>query len=208
MKRKLYSSLWILFFLVNSLVYAEEKYFYLKGESDGIQIKIKMLSKYTLDYEKFKSYNELWTFLADDSNFFMGKGLEICLNDFPVEIINRSGKSIKFSRTSDSLTFILDGKVQIPYYIYIDEEKGCYPDILEPNENCSFIMEPLLLKTDFSYELYYHIYNIHKFLVLADYQIKQKIKTEDTIIESIKILSAVFRTGIGMKTINLYPVYE
>ena len=188
-----------------------EKHLYLKGEIDGIEIRIKLLSEKT--YELSWLYNTSFTpkkfyeYLDDPANFHMGVFLELSKeNNYPVEIKNNSAKSVRFNKLYDSLVFMV-GSLEMPYNIDAIDNK--YPEILNPSESFNFTIKSLLNQNPFSFELYYKSYAINKLPLITDYLIREEITTEEQAIATItKSFGATYTIGLEQKKINLVPVFE
>ncbi len=188
-----------------------EKHLYLKGEIDGVEIRIKLLSEksYSFSWLSDVSFipSKFYEYLNDPANFHMGVFLELSKeNNYPVEIKNTSAKSVRFNKLYDSLVFMIDS-LEMPYTIDVFDDK--YPEVLKPSESCSFTIKSLLNQKPFSFELYYKSYNINKLPLMIDYLIREEITTEAQAISSLaKSFGATYSIGLEKKKINLIPVFE
>ena len=104
--------LFLLFLILHSSLFANDKVprCYLMGNLDGIEIRIKLLTKYNLChfYDVFDTSDDFYNFIIDCS-----KNLDIYryiarigTNDFPVEIKNNSSRIIKTDAKSDYVKFL------------------------------------------------------------------------------------------------------
>ena len=128
-----------MFFISISMccVYANEHHLYLKGESDGISIKIRLLDKYDLSpfYSVFNSsddfLNEFLLKYQKDLSIFHHIS-RIATNDFPIEIKNNSGKKIILDNKYDSLYFSVGVTIKD-----FDSNYSC--DLVSQNEKKTII---------------------------------------------------------------------
>lgn len=167
MKKRLQQLLFILFLFTSSLTYAEEKHLYLKGESDGIEIRIKLLDKYSFKefYSDFSSREQFNTFLE---KCITNKTLEkhtmiIATNDFPVEVKNNSDKAITFSKQNDRLKVFVDShgtSVELMRYQKKDSVTNDYPRYtVLPNKNVSFLIDSRYPYDDFYRDFKEYVYD-------------------------------------------------
>ncbi len=227
-KRKLF--LFLIFTLFCNLMFAEEnnKYLYLKGEADGVEIRIRLLSEIVLGYENYKTplelqeyFNKYFTSKPNDYNMM----LLAVSNHFPVEIINNSDKSVQFNEYNDSLTFVIDGR-QMLYDLKV--ENNDYPKKIFPSGKVLFTIKSLYSEQDCVYdamqiqlgnnkvlqnENFVKAFILNQYPSIMDYGIKKgKEMTQgkiDQIMETFsKSFYAVYELGIENKEIYLYPVYE
>ena len=227
-KRKLF--LFLIFTLFCNLMFAEEnnKYLYLKGEADGVEIRISLLSEIVLGYENYKTplelqeyFNKYFTSKPNDYNMM----LLAVSNHFPVEIINNSDKSVQFNEYNDSLTFVIDGR-QMLYDLKV--ENNDYPKKIFPSGKVLFTIKSLYSEQDCVYdamqiqlgnnkvlqnENFVKAFILNQYPSIMDYGIKKgKEMTQgkiDQIMETFsKSFYAVYELGIENKEIYLYPVYE
>ena len=223
----------IVFVMMCAFMFAEEndKHLYLKGEMEGIEIKIMLLSKGSLNYDGFKSNDDALNYMQyyykdGTGNYDPTAMLDVCaINSFPVEIYNNSKNSIRFSKYNDSLTFIVNGQ-QMDYPINVD---GDYPAKVFPSSKVVFTIKSLYTLNDYlrdSIEVFQlgtknylnnenlaKMYLLNLYPMVIDFGIKKgKTNTPDVIQKAVsemrKAFFAVYELGMEKKEIYLYLTYE
>lgn len=229
MKKK-FIIIMLLIGIFSSYLFAEEKtkQLYLKGETDGIEIKISLLSSMIIGYDKYDTIDKFQEHLSsiysstpDDYNMLV----VAASNNFPVEIINNSSKSVQFNEFYDTLTFIVEGR-QMEYDIKVIGNE--YPKKLFPNGKVLFTIKSLYTEQDLMRDMVQLklgntncIYNdnfakaflLNYYPMILDYGFKKgKDLTSDKIEASLKEVSklfyAVYELGVEKKEIYLSLAYE
>ena len=230
MRKKLQIIIMLLIGIISGCLFSQEKTqsLYLKGETDGIEIKIRLLSSMILDYDKYDSIDKfqnhlgsIYSSIPDDYNMLV----IAASNNFPVEIINNSQKSVQFNEFYDSLTFIVDGR-QMLYDIKVIGNE--YPKKLFPNGKVLFTIESLYSEQDLMSDIlqlklgntnciyndnFAKAYLLNYYPMIIDYALKKgkdvtPEKIKQFLSESSKSFYAVYELGVEKKEVYLSLVYE
>ena len=142
---KKYYILVIMLFVCN-FFFAETKKehnVYLKGEKNGIEVRIKILTQYKYDYGLYSSIDD---FLYSSSRREPKNALLVSTNSFLVEITNKSSLSIQLNNSQDSLSFICNG-IQISQELEVED--GSFPNKIFSGSKVSFYIKPIYTLEDY-----------------------------------------------------------